>query len=738
MADYAEGHEVCKDLDELIDESQDYADFIDGLIRRNVDYYLRRPRGDEQEGMSEFINSDVADVVDGFMPGLMDVFMDGDPCEFLARNAEDVEYAQQATIVANFVFAERNNRYVVLHNSIKNGLLKKAGFVTWRWDKSETVSFRDYKGLTAAEFANAQAMPGAAVESVKRTQVMALDERGMQSMVDNFECRIKTIKSDPRVCVENVPPEEILVHASARSPDIGELDFLCHKRDRTKAELLALGFDKEIVEEAMKHKGKTSSAGDNSSRYDSYSHDKTQRKNTIVLEHCFHRADKDGDGVAEITEYFKVGKFKLQEQVVDMIPFAAWTPKLLPDEFYGESPADDASDFQDLNTALMRNTLDSLYMSNSPRVKVMKGAGVNMDDLLDVRPGGVVRMDHLGAVDALVVPPLAQQTLPMIELADARREQRTGVTRYNQGLDGDSLNQTASGIKQITTLAQQKQKLIAMAYAELCLKRVFKGILHTLANNQSEQMIVRLTGKFLPISPEVFSRDYDCTINVGMGSATRDQRVMYLMQILKQQQEVMMNGGKDVLVNPTGIHNALTDVVKNAGFKDPARYWQDPAQAKPPAPPQPPLEMQLQDKMIAADAQKTQALMQQDAAKRGHELQVKQLELQIKDEQNKASVAGEWRIAQLKAHIEKMKLDYNEHGRSEEFTVRNMPLNQAEIAMDQMTAQMAEMMAQQGMMMQRMQEMNAIEMAEKIEKRPKQYRVQRGADGKIIAISQEG
>jgi hypothetical protein len=43
-------------------------------------------------------------------------------------------------------------------------------------------------------------------------------------------------------------------------------------------------------------------------------------------------------------------------------------------------------------------------------------------------------------------------------------ENRTGMTRYNQGLDADSLNKTASGINMVMSAAQQRQELIARTW----------------------------------------------------------------------------------------------------------------------------------------------------------------------------------------------------------------------------------------------------------------------------------
>src|SRR5690606_6185922 len=60
------------------------------------DYYLRKHFGDEEEGSSQVVTSDVADVVDGIMPSLLRLFTTADNLvSFDAVGPEDEERAQQ-------------------------------------------------------------------------------------------------------------------------------------------------------------------------------------------------------------------------------------------------------------------------------------------------------------------------------------------------------------------------------------------------------------------------------------------------------------------------------------------------------------------------------------------------------------------------------------------------------------------------------------------------------------------
>ena len=59
------------------------------------DYYLSKPIGNEVEGQSQVVTSDVADIVDGIMPSLMRMFTTADNLvSFDPVGPEDIEQAE--------------------------------------------------------------------------------------------------------------------------------------------------------------------------------------------------------------------------------------------------------------------------------------------------------------------------------------------------------------------------------------------------------------------------------------------------------------------------------------------------------------------------------------------------------------------------------------------------------------------------------------------------------------------
>ena len=85
----------------------------------SMDYYLGEPLGNEMDGRSAVVSTEVADTIDAMLPSLMKIFTaSGDFVRFAPRGPEDVEAAAQATDYVNFILNSDNNGFVILHNLI--------------------------------------------------------------------------------------------------------------------------------------------------------------------------------------------------------------------------------------------------------------------------------------------------------------------------------------------------------------------------------------------------------------------------------------------------------------------------------------------------------------------------------------------------------------------------------------------------------------------------------------------
>lgn len=166
---------------------------------------------------------------------------------------------------------------------------------------------------------------------------------------------------------------------------------------------------------------------------------------------------------------------------------------------------------QQLSTALTRQYVDSLFLANNPRTYVNMAAKVNVEDVLSNRIGGVIRGNGPAqdAVQPIKTALVATESLQGIELTQTMRERRIGVTRYNQGLDADSLNQTATGVAKISNMADKRLLLTLRTFAETGVKQLFRLVLKLITRYQDMAQVVRLRNEFVTFDLRGWSSEMD-------------------------------------------------------------------------------------------------------------------------------------------------------------------------------------------------------------------------------------
>src|SRR5258708_11351076 len=273
---------------------------------------------------------------------------------------------------------------------------------------------------------------------------------------------------------------------------------------------------------------------------------------------------------------------------IDEMPFACSTPIINTHRFFGRSLADLVLDVQKIKTALLRGALDGVYLANNQRIGVATESAHErtIDDLLVNRPGGVVRMRRPDCLVPIPNNPIGPFVMPMIEYMDQLREQRTGVTRQGQGIGPDVLqNQTATAANNLFSMAQARMKLISRVIAETGVRRLF-SLLHTvIRKNEDRANTVRLRNQWVEVNPRDWKERDDMTINVGLGTGTRDQQISQMMMLLGLQKEAIQ-APQLGLLDGTKIYNSVSRLVTLMHLKAPDQYWIDPSRNPPP--PQPP------------------------------------------------------------------------------------------------------------------------------------------------------
>ena len=599
-----------------------------------LEYYLRYPYGNEVEGRSQIVTGEVAEAIDGALPQLIRVFTTTeDIVYFEPKSQNDEETAKQATDYCNWVFYRENDGLIILHNWFKDALLQKNGIVKAYWDAKEDVVKEKYRNLTEDELA--LLMSDGSLEIVRQKVDMVdvgIGEFGMPIQAPSYSVTVKKVLKSGQVRIENVPPEEFLISKSAKT--VQDSPFVAHRRLMPRSDLIAMGYSKDTVDNLPAYDDLSFtqeriarfSQGENPD--DSNSLDPAMQN--IEVYECYIRIDEDDDGIAELRRIVYCGSEILEDEEIDEIPFHSICPIPIPHKFFGQSLADRTMDIQLIKSTVTRQMLDNLYLTNNARVGVVDGQ-VNLDDMLNATPGGIIRVKSPTAIIPMQVPSVTAQAFPMLEYMDSVQAKRTGVNDAQQGLDPDVLsNVTAAAVAAMVKSNSGKLELIARIFAETGVKSLFRGILHLLGKYQDKEKIVRMRGKYVAFDPRTWANEYDVSVNVGLGSGDRDQKLTMLQMILSKQEQILQQfGPANPLVTVGQYRNTLAKFIESAGYKDANQFINEitpeqDAQLAQPKPPTPDAQAEAAKMFADIEREKTQAKSQIEAAKL--DLQKQQLE----------------------------------------------------------------------------------------------------------------
>jgi hypothetical protein len=456
--------------------------------------------------------------------------------------------------------------------------------------------------------------------------------------------------------VENIPPEEFGISRRQRSVMLRDCDYCYHEVRRSEAELIADGYDKEQIKRLPDYSGEGNS--------EEIARD-TVDDNTLEAAEMLNRANRqirvtehyvlmDYEGDAKPRRYRvttggsgEILKRKGKPEIIpDIVRFASMTPVIMTHRFFGRSVADLVMDIQRIKTALQRAALDNVYFANNQRLEVAEEGATKdtIDDVLANRVAGIIRTRRIGSVAPVPNQPIGNFVFPMIEYMDTLREWRTGVTRQGQGLDPNALQNIGErAVLDAQSAARAKTKLIARIFAETGIKEMFWLLHQTIRQNASEAETVKLRGNWQQIDPQEWRQRDDLTINVGLGTGSREQEIAILREIMGIQVNAMKMP-ETGLAGPPQLYNTLKQLTRKAGFPSPEPYFTDPTQ-QPPKPPTP-----------KPEEQKAMAEMQMAQQKMQAEMGMKQAEMGMRQQQTQAEMGMAQQRAQIEAGMQQQKI----------------------------------------------------------------------------------
>ena len=557
------------------DAERDALRYAGEWIRENEDYlkrYYRMPYGDEVEGQSQVISSDVADVVESDMPSLVrGVLGAKDIMQFEPVSGSDADKreALEKTKYINHIVRNQPDSFKTLHDWMKDAEIQKMGVVRFGYEENERTDTLEYDNFSDDELAQLE------VEmNLERKKGFKIEYVGQDTNEDGTNyVQVRKTWIEKGLYVRGVPTEDFIISRNASCEDDAEV--IGHAERVTKGELIAAGYDDAMVKGLPSVDNDEGGEDDRSNlptiRFKSQNGYKTDQdvnhwaSELVDVKYLYINVDFDGDGIAERRYIVKAGNRIIENDQFDMVPYAMLSAVLMPHSAIGRGRAEQVMDHQRVNTVLWRQIMDNVYRVNNGRV-VVNDEQTNIDDLLTVRPNGIVRTegDPRSAVAALETPYIGNQALQVVQYIDTLRAQTVGQQITNQGLEADRFHrETATRFEGVQDAAQAKIELVVRCFAETGYKKLFNGLAWFASRYQDEEQEIMVLGQPMTINPKRWTNNNYVSCNVGLAAGDDDKILANMATLLTVQQQLQANGSP--LADSLTIYHTLEKMLQAMG-----------------------------------------------------------------------------------------------------------------------------------------------------------------------------
>lgn len=606
----------------------------------------------------------VADAIAWTLPGVVRTFTASDQMvEFEATQEGGEQGAEEASEYTNYGFFRENDGYRILYNATYDSLLMGNGAASSYWCPEET-KVKLFKDRTEEEIAFLldEGWQGMGVPPKSGTpRYMPVEDpltgETVEVGVPTFTVRLQLVTERGYIRDMTLKPENLLLNSAATTIDDARFVAYLHD-DKTRSDLLSMadeyGWSREDIEGLPSFTRTDRTTVEDARRSQSaVINDSSPLKSgdLIDLYECYIRADRDDDGQAELLQVWYAGNagsglVLSEDEWEDDIPFTDIPCYPVPHRWEAESLFDRTADIQRVKTTLLRQLLDNTYAVGMPMREVEEGSVINPDILINPKFGGLIwKKKGTAPIVPHATPFIGDKLMMSLEYMDQMTTKRTGISRTTMALDPEALqNQTATAAQQNHDAAVSQTELIARNMAELGWTKFFakrrnlaKKYMKQPAKIPSKNGDPGEDGKpsgYRTVQPESWSDDMACTINVGLGTGSRDRDMAMLNTILQGQigmSDRLAQAGmpaKAIEFIPR-IRKTAVRLAESSGLKNPEEYYPEITEDEVKA---------LQDKANQPQPDPALAI---ETAKAQAAMQLKQVDAQVATQQAQIKAQGD-------------------------------------------------------------------------------------------------
>ncbi len=693
-----------------------FATELDGNREDALDYYHGNPRGDEKEGMSQTISTDVADAIEWIMPQIIKAMVSKGPVvTFDATSADDEDQAELETEFTHDTFMKENDGFLNLYEFVKDALMQKNGIFKIYYDETDTVKTESYDGLSREEMEMLVKQPDVEIVNMEETidedavlqmqqqmeqmqqqaqqQLQQMPPEQQQQAQQQMQQQMMQMQRQPqptltavevdvththgKAQVDCVAPEDFRINQQHDSLNLNTARFTAHVRMRTRSDLIEDGYDPEVINNAETNLSnqyerdyRFSSQDESTFSDPNYSEDDSQQ--LLEVSECYMMIDIEKTGRAKLMQITVLGSTEptdiLDVTPIEENPFVSSSCIIMAHKFYGLSIYDRLKQLQDMKTSLWRNMLDNLYLQNNREKEVVEDQ-VNLDDLLVSRAGGIKRVKQPNMIRELMVQPIGQEGYQMLDYLDQVRTGRVGVSPDTAGqIDALGTAVGSEGVAQLMTAKEELTGLMVRVIAETGIKEAYLKIRDILVRHKDSNTAFKFKGQWQNVNPSQWGERSRTTIQVGTGTGDDSRKVGAIQQAIAYQAQLMTDPS-NTLVGQPQIFEALDEFCRVSGLGQATPFFLDPSSPE--------------------GKEKTQGIEKQNAEQKQKQEQLEQMMAKAQVEIGEGEkMKGEASILSQQAKIQvesaKMELEHQKHLSEDDRKAFESQLAQMQTEMDAM------------------------------------------------------
>lgn len=607
---------------------------------RNGDQDLYEKKLPNLSKKSKFVSMDFNNIIEWMKPSLVEVFIGNEsPVTIAGSTIQNDDTATNIQHLVEYQLTRKNNYTSLANDVIDDALGTNLGVakVWWKRDEDRTrykLMF-DVNDMQQAMMLTQASLSGEIeIQKVKQ----------LKDAPDLYEVQFDHVKVTANYpVVEYVPPTELRFTPEAST--LQKCKFVAHRKIVKGDYLKRKEQDGtyQNVDEALEAAGDTkyTSADEYINKELSDDHmrpnDGDNASKDVELYECYVDVDYNGDGIYEHLIVHCVGDtpLSIQTNEFDIAPFFAMGSVRESRKIFADMAlAEQVEGLQDLKTALIKQIVINVAKNNDQQKFIDLTAVMDMDALLNGDEYVPIKGDPNAAIANPPPANISPLTMDLVNYAESELENRTGSTKYNQGLDANSLNSTATGITAILGQADKRIRLIARLFAENWIVPMVRFLILLNKKYGEPVQTFRFKDEEVSVKSEDLDIDYDLIINVGNGAGTKEARIQSYMMLLSNVYPVLSQAG---VATPKSYYAAGTALLEEMGLKNTQGILLDPDSQE---------AQQMQ-------AQQAQQAMQTAQVQEAMDLQ-KQLTLKQADYEGKAAVAS---IPSIRANMNDLPLD---------------------------------------------------------------------------------